>query len=168
MTLHADLLEQAQHLSRRETRRPRQASLRRAVSAAYYAVFHLLTAESVAVIGVNLAPHFRAKAQRWFNHAEMKKVCQLFLTPAFTRPSSLAGLVPSADLHIVARNFIRLQEARHSADYDTSSEWTRFSAQQMVQLARTAFKSWTAIKGSEEANLFILALLNWKNFESER
>lgn len=45
MGLPEDLLEQAGHLARRERKRPRQASLRRAVSAAYYALFHLLTSE---------------------------------------------------------------------------------------------------------------------------
>ena len=40
--LHDDLLAQARHLATRERRRPKQASLRRAVSAAYYALFHYL------------------------------------------------------------------------------------------------------------------------------
>ena len=42
MSLHGDLLDQASRLAVQEPRRPRQASLRRAVSAAYYALFHLL------------------------------------------------------------------------------------------------------------------------------
>jgi hypothetical protein len=41
-----DLLEQARHLANREPRRPKQASLRRAVSTAYYALFHLLSIET--------------------------------------------------------------------------------------------------------------------------
>jgi uncharacterized protein (UPF0332 family) len=40
-----DLLEQALHLANRERKGPRQASLRRAVSTAYYALFHLLISE---------------------------------------------------------------------------------------------------------------------------
>jgi len=47
MTFAKDLLEQANHLARREQRKPKQARLRRAVSTAYYAVFHLLVAEAV-------------------------------------------------------------------------------------------------------------------------
>src|SRR5712692_5365690 len=42
-----DLLEQARHLANREKKRPRQASLRRAVSTAYYALFHLLISEAL-------------------------------------------------------------------------------------------------------------------------
>ena len=48
MNLPADLLEQAEHLAGREATRPKQASLRRAISAAYYSVFHLLIREACA------------------------------------------------------------------------------------------------------------------------
>jgi uncharacterized protein (UPF0332 family) len=43
-----DLLQQAYHLARKERLNPRQASLRRAVSTAYYALFHLLIDEATA------------------------------------------------------------------------------------------------------------------------
>jgi len=43
-----DLLEQAHHLATREAGEPKQASLRRAVSTAYYALFHLLIDEAVS------------------------------------------------------------------------------------------------------------------------
>jgi len=46
MSLPNELLAQARHLATKEPRRPRDASLRRSVSAAYYALFHLLTAEA--------------------------------------------------------------------------------------------------------------------------
>lgn len=42
-----DLLHQADHLARWDRRRPKQASLRRAVSTAYYALFHLLISTAV-------------------------------------------------------------------------------------------------------------------------
>ena len=41
MTFPDELLEQAHHLANRERKRPRQASLRRAVSSAYYARFSI-------------------------------------------------------------------------------------------------------------------------------
>jgi hypothetical protein len=40
MSLHADLLEQAEHLAQLDPTRPKQANLRRAVSSAYYALIH--------------------------------------------------------------------------------------------------------------------------------
>ena len=47
MNLHNELLRQARHLATKEPRRPLQASLRRAVSAAYYALYHLLVDDAV-------------------------------------------------------------------------------------------------------------------------
>ena len=47
MPFPEDLLEQAKHLASRERTKPKQASLRRAVSTAYYALFHLLISEAV-------------------------------------------------------------------------------------------------------------------------
>ena len=52
MSLHADLLEQAEQLAQLDPRRPKQANLRRAVSSAYYALFHLLTWEASALYAV--------------------------------------------------------------------------------------------------------------------
>ena len=47
MAFADDLLEQAYHLANREQEDPGQASLRRAVSTACYALFHLLIDEAV-------------------------------------------------------------------------------------------------------------------------
>jgi hypothetical protein len=46
----SDLLEQATALCAADPRRPKQANLRRAVSSAYYAVFHELTESAVAFV----------------------------------------------------------------------------------------------------------------------
>ena len=46
MTLAADLLKQAERLAKLEPKRPKQASLRRSISAAYYSLFHLLMGTS--------------------------------------------------------------------------------------------------------------------------
>jgi hypothetical protein len=48
MAYHDDLLQQSLLLVHKEPRNPKQASLRRAVSTAYYALFHLLISEAVA------------------------------------------------------------------------------------------------------------------------
>lgn len=47
--LHAQLLHQARHLAIKEPSRPQQASLRRAVSTAYYALFHFLIDEACRI-----------------------------------------------------------------------------------------------------------------------
>jgi hypothetical protein len=50
MSLPDDLLEQAGHLASRERTKPKQASLRRAISVSYYAVFHLLVDDATKLI----------------------------------------------------------------------------------------------------------------------
>ncbi len=48
MAYHVDLLQQAKRLAHLEPKKPKQASLRRAVSTAYYSFFHFLITEAVA------------------------------------------------------------------------------------------------------------------------
>ena len=72
MRLPAGLLEQAWHLSKREPKRPKQASLRRAISTAYYALFHLLISE--AVLNWRRAED-RVELARMFEHAHMRSTC---------------------------------------------------------------------------------------------
>jgi len=47
--VHKDLLEQAVRLAKLDAKKPKQANLRRAISSAYYAVFHLLVDEACRV-----------------------------------------------------------------------------------------------------------------------
>jgi hypothetical protein len=69
MPYPAHLLEQAKHLANREKKRPRQASLRRAVSTAYYALFQLLIHE--ATLNWRRVDQ-RALLARFFEHGKMK------------------------------------------------------------------------------------------------
>jgi hypothetical protein len=169
MNLPADLLEQAEHLSRRELKRPRHASLRRATSTAYYALFHLLTADAALALGQQLQPSARFQLQRSFNHTQIKEVCGRFQQN--TLPSSIESLIGSAassSLKGVAYSFIVLQEARHSADYDLNSRWDRARAKEDVERARDAFATWKTIRKTPEANVFLISFLLYKVLESSR
>ena len=64
-----DLLELARHLANLERIQPRQAYLRRAVSTAYYALFHLLISEATLNWGRS---DLRAELGRVFAHGKMK------------------------------------------------------------------------------------------------
>jgi uncharacterized protein (UPF0332 family) len=50
MSLAIDLLNQAKELSLLDSKKPKQANLRRSVSTAYYALFHLLIDEALMVL----------------------------------------------------------------------------------------------------------------------
>ncbi len=99
----------------------------------------------------------------------MKRICGHFLPQRLTKPLlHLIGPVASTDLQAIARIFIELQEARHSADYDLSWKITRSEAEQYIAMANTAFQAWSRIASTAEANIFILSLLLWKNWEKDR
>jgi hypothetical protein len=175
MSFPLDLLEQAEHLSKREPKRPRQASLRRSISTAYYALFHLLTSDATAILGRDMTIAARQGLARSFDHNEMKRACNFFSSAtAPTKEKAPRQLAPtlaapvSTDLQTVALAFIRLQEARHDADYDLNRAWNRFTVQQHLVLAKGAFAAWGRLKKSHEANVFAIALVAPKLLDKER
>lgn len=99
----------------------------------------------------------------------MKRVCAMFSTSAVSKPvSTILQAAPSTDLQTGARAFVRLQEARHEADYDVTGTWTRAAALDFVLVARDGFDAWNRIQRTHEANVFALALLSAKLFDRER
>ncbi len=99
----------------------------------------------------------------------MKHVCGRFAAAKLTQPLlGLVGPEPSLALQTVASSFIQLQEARHSADYDLAYRLTERQANQYLEMAKIAIIGWRSIAGSAEANIFILSLLMWRNWEKER
>lgn len=142
--------------------RPAQINLRRAVSAAYYGLFHgLTTAGSEAFAGGGEALRFQAA--RAFSHTAMRKVCDAYVRSP-TRPFA-AGLNrlnerPSPpELIRVAVAFARLQEGRHAADYDLLVQFEFESAANFVRLAETALADLEAIRPLPETAVFLSALL---------
>jgi hypothetical protein len=160
-----DLLEQARFLSRREAGRgrPRQASLRRAVSTAYYAVFHLLSAEATSQACPANPAGLRERVQRALGHDTMKQAANAFQSnrlPANISP--LLGHPVAAPLISVARGFVRLQEERHKADYDLSDQFDRLRVQGLLREAEQVFSDWNTVRNTDDAHLFLASLLFWK------
>jgi len=176
LAFHHDLLEQAEHLVSRERKKPKQASLRRAVSAAYYALFHLLVAEAARLLSPTQPPGLRVLIGRAFNHADMRNVCKGLIQgsaaagrnrpsndiPAATR--SLLSLPLEPALVSVLEAFVELQEARHQADYDLQKTWNRLDAATHVGTARNAFASWQTVRRAPNAAVFAAALLLQKHW----
>jgi len=162
MSLHADLLRQARQLATRERRRPLQASLRRGVSASYYALFHLLVHEATSrmVTGVDRIA-LRHCLGRAFGHADMKTVAQQFATNQVSPKLSpgLAGQPLQPQISRVAATFVDLQQARHEADYDTARRFTRQEVLDLVDQAEQAFEDWSTVRTSVQADTFLVGLL---------
>jgi uncharacterized protein (UPF0332 family) len=146
-----DLLEQAYHLAHREPTNPTQASLRRAVSTAYYALFHLLIDEAVG--NWNIARQ-RGTLARTFDHGRMRSICNDTVKQFYSDGKPQHGL----HLKRVAESFIRLQVERHRADYDISFEWETTDVVRFLELATAAFADWRAIRDQEAAQDYLLSL----------
>lgn len=163
MSLHGDLLDQARHLAGREPRRPRQASLRRAISAAYYAVYHLLVAEATRILIRDSL--LRGRFARAFEHANLKSASRAFANAQPNQLSKLTGGVPvPPDLEIVANAVIDLQEARHEADYNVDQRFSRSEASDVIAQAAAAFQAWQRVRNHPAARNYLAALLLWKQW----
>ena len=91
--------------------RPRDADLRRAVSAAYYALFHALAACCADTL-IGSSPRTRSQ-QAWrqtyraLDHGPAKERCARREIEQFPQ-----------DIQDFAASFVKLQGRRHTADYD--------------------------------------------------
>jgi hypothetical protein len=150
MAFADDLLEQAYHLADREDPAS-QASLRRAGSTAYYALFHLLIDEAVSKWVVERQ---RSAMGRTFEHSAMKKVCEEYVKLFYIAGQPESGV----RLKNVAEAFTILQGKRHTADYNVSFNWSQTNTVAQIDLASAAFDDWRAICEDEAAQDYLLNL----------
>ena len=148
MAFADDLLRDAYHLGGRGGRNPKQSTLRRSVSTAYYALFHLLMSDFVA--NWNLK-HQRPRLGRMFEHRKMSQA--VF---KFSSGSSLTAV--EAGLKKVIGAFTQLQEDRYTADYDVGRIWSRTDVANTLALAEEAFKAWRTIRKERIAQDHLLTM----------
>jgi len=106
----ADLLQIASDLAEVNTRRPRRADLCRAISTAYYAMFHCLArtcADTLAGTGPNQSRPAWRQAYRALEHGQATSRCKHQSIRKF--PDAIQDF---------ADTFAALQLKRHLADYD--------------------------------------------------
>lgn len=156
MGVAADLLEQAEHLATYQGEQSKQTSLRRAVSTAYYAIFHLLTEE--ASQKWQGTPESKTGIQRGFSHRAMRSVSKQFQMPNWSDCHEIRRPVPSA-LRRVALTFADLQELRHTADYDSHKAWSDVDVREVIAKARAAFDDWQSIRTDPMSSNYLLAML---------
>jgi uncharacterized protein (UPF0332 family) len=166
--LSRHLLEQARHLTTRDAGRPRQANVRRAVSAAYYALFHFLTAKACrALLGSSPARRaIRVAFERSFNHAPMRNAARSFASGNL--PGALGvvlGAVP-AELRRIARAFSEAQDERHQADYNNGVRFTRARALGVIGEVEAAIALWPTVRHTDAARLYLVALLTGDSVRS--
>jgi uncharacterized protein (UPF0332 family) len=180
--LAADLLDHAGRLCGLDPAVQSNADRRRAISAAYYALFHTLAEEAAALFASDpaLTPAIRAnlasKVRRMVSHTEVRDHAETFRRtreedPSPSRPPQynlkkfLKDLlaepnptVPEA-LEKFARTFVRLQTERELADYERDYEVSPVEASKHVQDAADALDQWSRTRTEPIAQAFIASLL---------
>jgi len=120
---------------------PRQADLRRAISSAYYAVFHTVVTEAADIlIGKKhrSSPRY-ALAYRSITHSSLGKLCEdVIKTPLPKKYSKYLIDDFGLDLIALATAVVDLQEKRHLGDYDPLFRVRMSDAVLAVTTGRTA------------------------------
>lgn len=160
MAFPDDLLELAQHLADLHPDNPHQASLRRAASTAYYALFHLLISEATS----NWArPELRPLLGRCFDHGPMKAASEATASNINAAlkdiPLRDAAETVEGRLRTVANAFTQAQQRRNDADYNMSKQWTPVEVDKQIASVREAFTSWLSIRDEDIAQAYLVALL---------
>jgi len=114
--------------------RPRQANLRRALSTAYYALFHCLTRSSAnAFVG-----KADAKSRAWnqvyraLEHGAARNSC---------RNDKIMKEFP-ADIQKFADAFVEMQELRHRADYSPTGTFYKSEVEQELDKVNLAIEDY--------------------------
>lgn len=169
MTPWRDLLTQAERLAHLDPRRPRQVNLRRAISSAYYSVFHFLIDAATRAIagGASNRQQVRAVLARTFSHGSMARACKAFMGPSppdvFVRAVG-TGVPP--DVRALSRLFVDLQEERHQADYDMLIIFPKAQVIARIAQVHTVPHAWKGVRKSPEARFFLFCLVLRPHFRS--
>lgn len=141
---------------------PNQAFLRRAVSTAYYALFHALVAKGAdTLVGrtKRRTPRY-SLIYRAFEHARMRQGCEAIDKSVLAQKiqTALGAATVCQELRDVAVVFVTLQKRRHWADYSAAGVITRADAQDLVDQAGIAIQQLAAADAEERANWLALLL----------
>ncbi len=155
-----ELLELAQDIANLHPEQPHQSSLRRAVSTAYYALFHLLISEATANWG---RPELRAILARVFDHGPMKQAADKKVSEinSYFKEKPPAGPERTVAYHLynVADAFAQAQYHRTEADYNTSRQWDLTEVLLHIDGIVDAFKSWKIISQEPVAQAYLVSML---------
>jgi uncharacterized protein (UPF0332 family) len=166
--LHRDLFQQARELATRDRRKPRQVNLRRAVSSAYYAMFHgLIEAACRLMLGARHDERaVRYVLGRAFTHSTMKQACAAFASGKLK--AKVAKGLPAAfsiplEIREVAQAFNYIQDQRQLAEYDRTENYHRSDVLALIDQGEAAWDLLENLALSMEKKFFLVCLLAWSN-----
>jgi len=98
-----------------------------------------------------------------FDHTLMGKVCTTKrdeLNEYFkNRPPASHQRDVFMHLRVITNTFVLMLQHRHTADYDSSTKWTRTDTPEKIESVEAAFQSWRAIRTEHEVQNFLVTLL---------
>jgi hypothetical protein len=165
MAFADDLLALAQDIADLPSIERRQANLRRAISTAYYALFHLLISEAT----LNWArPELRPILGRLFDHGSMFNASvnqEAELNRYFNGDPPPDGheRMVAEHLFTVASTLIQAQRYRVEADYNLAKEVEDIKLLTQLETVTQAFKSWTIVRDEPTAQAYLLSMLGNKD-----
>lgn len=133
--------------------RPRQTELRRAVSAAYYALFHTLALSGANALAGSSStnrnqPAWR-QAYRALEHGHARNQC-------LNRP---AMNMFTAEIRNFGQLFVFLQSQRHSADYDPYARFSRANVMGLIEATGEAMTRFENAAAADRRSFAIHILL---------
>ena len=124
-----DLMETARRLAESGATQPTQADLRRAVSTAYYALFHCLAAAAADLLtGAGPGSPEWHQVYRALEHGKARGACQ--------QHGALRAF-PVA-IRRFAEAFVELQKARQQADYAHEGQYSKLRVLAMIDAVEDA------------------------------
>lgn len=173
--MYEDLIDLAESIAALDKKKPKQAHLRRAVSTAYYAVFHYLVDEACcAQIGTHhTQKEHRHALGRAFSHTVMKDACTSFaggtlkesVVKGLPRDSAGQYVIPR-EIRDMARTFAELQGKRHLADYDLTERFRKSEVMTLIQQAREHVERFRQLTESDVRKFFLASLWAWKDLKN--
>jgi uncharacterized protein (UPF0332 family) len=132
-----DLIASAELLIAASKGKPSQVNLRRATSAAYYAMFHCLARDGADLLvggaGAAKSKHAWKQVYRAIDHGPAKNACMDKVVQQFPKP-----------IEDFANVFVTMQTKRHSADYDPTSQFTKSEVMQDIATVKRAIEAFKA------------------------
>jgi uncharacterized protein (UPF0332 family) len=145
------LIATARKLANASPQKPRQADLKRAVSTAYYALFHAMAKDAAdMLVGVGPSRPDKAWMQtyRALQHGDAKNACTQARNLGF--PATIVAC---------AEAFVTLQEDRHQADYDPEYRVRHAEAISAIDLAEGAIRDLKSTPRKDRKAFAVLLLL---------
>ena len=164
LPLPAELIEVSEVLvARTAAASPSAGQRRRAVSTAYYAVFHtLLQAAADRFIGPPRSADASYKIiYRGFNHGRMRAVCEALAARQLSQALrlQLARTTASQAVRDFAALFVYLQNARNGADYDPAWDEQWSECIDLVDRAKAALALFSTITPNDKTDMLALMLI---------